>query len=242
MTVKPLTDRIAVVTGASRGIGNTLAKALAGAGAHVVAVARTQGALEELDDEIRAEGGSATLVPLDITDGAGVDRLGGALYERFGRVDVLVGNAGVLGPITPLSHCSPKDWDKVMAVNLTANWRLIRSFEPLLKLAPAGRAVFLTSGVARSHRPFWGAYAVAKAGLEAMAAIWAKELEITRVKVNLLDPGPLRTKMRETAMPGENPETLELPSVLVPHLFEMISPALEISGKVWSYRDKAWLA
>lgn len=242
MTVKPLTDRIAVVTGASRGIGNTLAKALAAAGAHVVAVARTQGALEELDDEIRADGGSATLVPLDITDGAGVDRLGGALYERFGRVDILIGNAGVLGPVTPLSHCSPKDWDKVTALNLTANWRLIRSMEPLLKLAPAGRAVFLTSGVARSHRPFWGPYAVAKAGLEAMVSIWAKELEITKVKANLLDPGPLRTKMREAAMPGEDPETLELPSVLVPHVFEMISPSLEISGKVWSYRDKAWLA
>lgn len=242
MTAKPLTDRIAVVTGASRGIGFTLAKELAKAGAHVVAVARTQGALEELDDEIRAEGGAATLVPLDITDGAAIDRLGGALYERFGRVDVLVGNAGVLGSITPLSHCSPKEWDKVMAVNVTANWRLIRSLEPLLKLSDAGRAVFLTSTVARKHRAFWGPYAVTKAALECMIGTWAKELEITKVKVNLLNPGPIRTKMRAHAMPGEDPETLDEPTVLVPALFEMISPALEVSGQVWDHPSKSWIA
>lgn len=242
MTAKPLTDRIAVVTGASRGIGFTLAKELAKAGAHVVAVARTQGALEELDDEIRAEGGAATLVPLDITDGAAIDRLGGALYERFGRVDILVGNAGVLGSITPLSHCSPKEWDKVMAVNVTANWRLIRSLEPLLKLSDAGRAVFLTSTVARKHRAFWGPYAVTKAALECMIGTWAKELEITKVKVNLLNPGPIRTKMRAHAMPGEDPETLDEPTVLVPALFEMISPALEVSGQVWDHPSKSWLA
>ncbi|MER2605391.1 MAG: SDR family NAD(P)-dependent oxidoreductase [Siculibacillus sp.] len=242
MTDKPLADRIAVVTGASRGIGRTLALALARAGAHVVAIARTTGALEELDDEIRAAGGeAATLVPLDLTDGDGIDRLGGALYERFGRVDALIGNAGILGPITPMSHCSPKDWKQIMDVNVTANARLIRSFEPLLKLAPAGRAIFLTSGAARRIRPFWGPYAVSKAALEAMIATWAQETAITPIKVNLLNPGPLRTKMREKAMPGEDPMSLETPDVLVPHVFEMLSPALEHSGRVFDYPTKGWI-
>lgn len=241
MTALPLSDRIAVVTGASRGIGYTLARELAKAGAHVVAVARTTGALEELDDEIRAAGGTATLVPLDITDGDGIDRLGGALYERFGRVDILVGNAGMLGPISPLSHVGPKDWDKVMALNVTANWRLIRSLEPLLKQSDAGRAVFLTSGAARRIRAFWGPYAVSKAALEAMIATWAKELEITAVKVNLLNPGPLRTKMRAQAMPGEDAETLERPIVLVPHVMDLLSPTLEQSGRVWNYPTRSWL-
>ena len=152
MTDKPLAERVALVTGASRGIGYTLAKELARAGAHVVAVARTQGGLEELDDEIRAFGGSATLVPVDLTDGPAIDRLGGALFERFGKLDILIGNAGTLGPTGPLSHAAPKDFDKVIAVNITANWRLVRSMEPLLKLAPAGRAVFLTSSAARRRR------------------------------------------------------------------------------------------
>ena len=242
MTEKILTDRIALVTGASRGIGYTLAKELARAGAHVVAVARTQGALEELDDEIRAFGGSATLVPLDLTDLAGIDRLGGALWERFGRLDILIGNAGVLGPVGPLSHAGPKDFEKVIAVNIVANWRLVRSMEPLLKLAPAGRAVFLTSSAARRIRPFWGPYAMSKAALEAMVATWAMELEITPVKVNSINPGPLRTKMRAQAMPGEDAETLDRPIVLVPKLMELVSPALEISGRVWDHPTQSWLS
>lgn len=241
MTALPLSDRIAVVTGASRGIGYTLARELAKAGAHVVAVARTTGGLEELDDEIKSAGGSATLVPLDLTDGDGIDRLGGALYERFGRVDILIGNAGILGPTSPLGHVGPKDWDKVMAINVTANWRLIRSLEPLLKLSTAGRAIFLSSGAARRIRAFWGPYAVSKAALEAMIATWAKELEITNVKVNLINPGPLRTKMRAQAMPGEDAETLEQPIVLVPHVFDLLSPALTESGRVWNYPTKRWL-
>ncbi|NLH82420.1 MAG: SDR family NAD(P)-dependent oxidoreductase [Phyllobacteriaceae bacterium] len=242
MTEKILSDRIALVTGASRGIGYTLAKELARAGAHVVAVARTQGALEELDDEIRTLGGSATLVPLDLTDLEGIDRLGGALWERFGRLDVLIGNAGILGPVGPLSHAGPKDFEKVIAVNIVANWRLVRSMEPLLKLAPAGRAVFLTSGAARRIRPFWGPYAMSKAALEAMVATWAMELEITPVKVNLINPGPLRTKMRAQAMPGEDAETLDRPIVLVPKLMELVSPALEISGRVWDHPTQSWLS
>lgn len=241
MTALPLADKIALVTGASRGIGRTLALELARAGAHVVAVARTQGALEELDDEIRGLGSSATLVPLDLTDFAGIDRLGGALWERFGRLDVLIGNAGILGPTSPLSHADPKDFEKTLAVNLTANWRLLRSMEPLLKLAPAGRAVFLTSSAARRFRPFWGAYAITKAALEAMVATWAQELTITAVKVNCINPGPLRTRMRAQAMPGEDAETLDLPIVLVPKLMELVSPALEISGRVWDHPTQSWL-
>lgn len=241
MTDKPLTDRIALVTGASRGIGWTIATELAKAGAHVVAVARTTGALEELDDAIRAEGGTATLVPLDLTDFEAIDRLGGALWERFGRLDILIGNAGLLGPTGPLAHAGPKDFEKVMAVNVTANWRLIRSFEPLLRLAPAGRAVFLTSSAARRIRPFWGPYAASKAALEALVATWAQELAVTPIKVNAINPGPLRTKMRAQAMPGEDAETLDRPIVLVPKLMELVSPALEVSGCVWDHPKQIWL-
>lgn len=241
MTDTPLADRIALVTGASRGIGYTVARELARAGAHVVAVARTVGGLEDLDDEIKGFGGTATLVPVDLTDSAAIDRLGGALFERFGRLDGLVANAGILGPISPLGHVAPKDWDKVMAVNVTANWRLIRSLEPLLKLAPAGRAVFLTSGAARRIRPFWGPYAISKAALEAMVATWASELEITRVKANLINPGPIRTQMRAQAMPGEDAETLDPPAVLLPKLVELLSPACETSGRVWNHPTQSWL-
>ena len=242
MTTKPLTDRIALVTGASRGIGWTVATELARAGAHVVAVARTTGALEELDDTIRAFGGTATLVPLDLGDGDAIDRLGGALWERFGRLDILIGNAGVLGPIGPLSHAGPKDFEKVMAINVTANWRLIRSFEPLLKLAPAGRAVFVSSGAARRFRPFWGPYAASKAALEALIATWAQETaSLTAIKVNGVNPGPLRTGMRAQAMPGEDVETLDRPIVLIPKLMELVSPALAISGRIWDHPSQAWL-
>jgi NAD(P)-dependent dehydrogenase (short-subunit alcohol dehydrogenase family) len=241
MTERPLLDRIVVVTGASRGIGRTLARAIAAAGAHVVAVARTVGGLEDLDDEIRGDGGSATLVPLDLTDGDGIDRLGASLYERFGRLDGLLGNAGILGPISPLGHVAPKDWDRAIAVNVTANWRLIRSLDPLLRRAPSGRAVFVTSGVARRPRAYWGAYAVSKAALEAMAITWARESEKTPLKINLISPGPLRTEMRAAAMPGEDPDTLSPPDVLVPAVLRMLSPELEESGRVWDHRTQAWL-
>jgi NAD(P)-dependent dehydrogenase (short-subunit alcohol dehydrogenase family) len=241
MTDKPLLDRIVVVTGASRGIGRTLASAIGAAGAHVVAVARTVGGLEELDDEIRARGGAATLVPLDLTDGAAIDRLGGVLFERFGRVDGLVGNAGILGPISPLGHVSPKDWERALAVNVTANWRLIRSLDPLLRRSEAGRAVFVTSSAARRIRAYWGAYAVSKAALEALAVTWARETETTPVKVNLLNPGRLRTKMRAAAMPGEDPETLDTPDVLVPAVLRLLSTETTESGRVWDHPTQAWL-
>lgn len=232
--------RLALVTGASRGIGYALARALGKEGAHVIALARTVGGLEELDDEIRAAGGSTTLVVADLKDFDGIDRLGAGIYERWGKLDIVVGNAGVLGPISPLGHVDPKDWDEVMAVNVTANWRLIRSLDPLLKRSDAGRAVFVTSGVAVARRAFWGPYSVSKAALEALVATYAREIEITSVKANLFSPGAIRTAMRARAMPGEDPETLPLPEALVGSLFGLLDPSLEISGKTFDFRSQSW--
>jgi NAD(P)-dependent dehydrogenase (short-subunit alcohol dehydrogenase family) len=218
----PLTDKIAVVTGASRGIGRASALALAKAGAHVVIVARTEGGLTELDDEIRtATGQSATLVPLDIADGDGLDGLGLALHQRFGRIDILVHAAGILGPITPVAHIEPKHWDRVVAVNLTATYRVIRSFEPLLRASDAGRAIFLTTGRVAEPKAFWGPYGITKAGMEHMVRTWADELEQTKVRAVLLSPGPMRTQMRAEAMPGEDPETLPHPSEIGPLIVEL---------------------
>jgi len=218
----PLTDKIALVTGASRGIGRASALALAKAGAHVVAVARTEGGLTELDDEIRAATGEpATLVPLDIAEGNGLDHLGLALHQRFGRLDVLVHAAGMLGPMTPMSHLEPHHWDKVVALNLTATYRLLRSFEPLLKASDAGRAIFLTTGRVAQPKAFWGPYGTTKAGMEHMVRTWADELEQTQVRAVLLSPGPMRTKMRAEAMPGEDPETVTPPEEIGPLIVEL---------------------
>ena len=231
----PLADRIALVTGASRGIGYATALALAKAGAHVVALARTVGGLEELDDAIKGLGGSATLVPLDLKDYAGIDRLGLALHERFGRLDVLVGNAGILGPLSPLAHVETKAWDEVMAVNVTANWRLIRATDQLLKFSDAGRVVFLSSGVATRPRAYWGPYAVSKAALETLARIYAAETATTNVRVNVFRPGPIRTRIRAQAMPGEDPMTLELPDKVAEKIVEMCLPSMQESGKLYAY-------
>ncbi len=231
-----LPGAVAVVTGASRGIGYAVAKALAAEGAHVVAVARTVGGLEELDDEIRAGGGSATLVPADLKDYAAIDRLGGAIFERWKRLDVLVGNAGVLGRLTPLPHLDPRVWDDAMGINVTANFRLIRSLDPLLRQSKAGRAVFVTSGAAANFRAYWGAYAISKAALEALAKTYAAETVKTPVKVNLANPGPTRTKMRADAMPGEDPSTLPAPEEFAAALVSLCLPDWDETGRVYDFK------
>jgi NAD(P)-dependent dehydrogenase (short-subunit alcohol dehydrogenase family) len=219
---------VAIVTGASRGIGRAAAFALAQAGAQVVATATNQGALEELDDEVRTSTGrSLTLVPLDLKDGDGLDRLGAAINERWGRLDALVASAAVLGPMSPLGHVEPKDWARVMAVNLTANWRLIRSVDPLLRSSDAGRAVFLTSRVAAEPKAYWGPYAVSKAGLEALVRTYADETETTPVRVAIYDPGRTRTRMRAEAFPGEDAATLPAPESHAPAILELLRPDRE---------------
>jgi NAD(P)-dependent dehydrogenase (short-subunit alcohol dehydrogenase family) len=237
----PLSDRIALVTGASRGIGYATALALARAGAHVVAVARTVGGLEELDDAINSLGGSATLVPLDLKDSPGIDRLGLALHERFGRLDVLVGNAGILGPLSPLDHVEAKAWDEVMAVNVTANWRLIRAMDRLLKSSPAGRVVFVSSGAAALALAYWGPYAVSKSALDTLARTYAAETASTSVRVNVFAPGPIRTRMRAQAMPGEDPVTLEAPEKVAEKIVELCLPAMQESGKLYAYPQRRLL-
>ncbi|MEP4051816.1 MAG: SDR family NAD(P)-dependent oxidoreductase [Litorimonas sp.] len=224
------TGRIVLVTGASRGIGYATAKQLAAAGAHVIAIARTQGGLEDLDDDIKASGGQCTLVPMDLKDGDSIDRLGKALHDRFGKLDGLLLNAGQLGDITPLPHIKPADWDSVMSVNLTANYRLIRALDPLLRASDAGRVVAVTSSVAQSHRAYWGAYAVSKAGLETMANIYAQETEIASVRVNIYDPGGTRTAMRAKAVPGEDASTLPDPSEHWPNLSKLLSSDFAETG------------
>jgi NAD(P)-dependent dehydrogenase (short-subunit alcohol dehydrogenase family) len=236
----PLAGRVAVVTGASRGIGYEAAKGFAAAGAHVVALARTVGGLEELDDEVKAAGGSATLVPLDLRDFEGIDRLGAAVYERWGRLDVLLANAGILGQLSPLGHVPPKVWDDVMAINVTANWRLIRSLDPLLRQSDAGRALFLTSGAARRCRPFWGPYSASKAALEALVQTYAGETAKTSIRVVAIDPGRMRTAMRAQAMPGEDPQTLPHPSELVPDLVEMASPLFDRTGVLFEFPGRTY--
>jgi NAD(P)-dependent dehydrogenase (short-subunit alcohol dehydrogenase family) len=234
---KPLASRIALITGASRGIGYHAALALARAGAHVVAVARTVGGLEELDDAIRAEEGSATLVPLDITDYAGIDRLAVALKERYGKLDCLIGNAGILGgALSPLDHVQPPDWDNVMAVNVTANWRLIRAFSDLLKASDAGRAVFISSGLVHNTRAYWGAYAASKAALEALTRTFAAETASTNVKVNVLGPGPVGTRMLGTAMPGLDLTTVDPPEKVAPAVVALCLPSMTESGRYFDLR------
>jgi len=230
-----LEGRVAVVTGASRGIGRAAALALAEAGAHVVAVARTVGALEELDDAIRAAGSSATLVPFDLADYDAIDRLGAAINERWKRLDILVGNAGILGALMPIGHITPKVWGQVMDVNVTANWRLIRSLDPLLRMSDAGRVVFVSSGAASKCRAYWGPYSVSKAALEALVRTYAAETETTAIRAMLLNPGPLRTGMRRSAMPGEDPETLKTPEDLAPHFVRLAAPDWTETGKLYDF-------
>ena len=231
--------RIVLVTGASRGIGRSVSLALAAEGAHVIAVARTVGGLEELDDAIRRAGGSATLVPLDLKDYSGIDRMGAAIFERWGRLDALFGNAGILGTLSPVTHLQPSVWDDLLAVNLTANWRLIRALDPLLRLSEAGRALFVSSAVARLNRPFWGGYAISKAALEMLVQTYAAELAGSMVVANLLNPGPTRTRMRAEAMPGEDPMTLPAPEELTPLILELLSPQCTDNGQLFAFKRPA---
>lgn len=223
---QPLASRVALVTGASRGIGRASALALGEAGAHVIAVGRTQGALEELDDAIRSAGGErATLVPMDLANGAGIDQLGFEIFQRHKRLDILVHAAAMLGGLRPVAHIPPELWDKIVAVNLTAVFRLIRSLEPLLKASDAGRAIFLTSGRARSPKAFWGSYAATKAALEALVRCWADEVDGSALRAVILDPAAMRTKMREQAYPGEDPATLTDPAEIGPLIVELARSA-----------------
>ncbi|MEM9600627.1 MAG: SDR family NAD(P)-dependent oxidoreductase [Pseudomonadota bacterium] len=234
----PLEGRITLVTGASRGIGYAAATALAAAGSHIVAIARTQGGLEDLDDAIAAAGGTCTLVPMDLTDFDQIDRLGALLHDRYGRLDGLLCNAAILGGITLTNHTTPKDWMKVMDVNLTAPYRLIRSMDPLLRESASGRAGFMTSSVARAPRAHWGAYAASKAGMEAFVRCWADEIDnITNIKVNLLNPGATRTQMRAKAMPGEDPETLPSPGDIAPLIVNMLSPDYADHDTLVTFRE-----
>src|SRR3954451_12216996 len=239
----PLASRIALVTGASRGIGYATARALARAGAHVVAVARTQGGLEELDDEIRKEtGNGATLVPLSMTDTDGVARLGAALHERHGKLDILIGNAAVPGPSSPLGHIELKPWNDVIAINLTANFQLIRCMEPLLKQSDAGRAVFLTAAAAHKANAYVGPSAASKAALETLVRVWANETASTRLRVNLLNPGPIRTRMRASVFPGEDPLTLDTPEQVAESILPMCAPEWTETGKFYDYKSRSLMS
>ncbi|WP_346294917.1 SDR family NAD(P)-dependent oxidoreductase [Rhodopseudomonas sp. P1] len=232
---QPLASRIALVTGASRGIGYATAKALAKAGAHVIAVARTQGGLEELDDEVRKDGGHPlTLVPLDLTDYQAIGRLGGTIYERHGKLDVLVGNAGIGGPSSPLGHIELKPWLDVIGINLNVNFQLVRCMEPLLRASDAGRAVFLTSRAGGKAPGYRGPYAASKAALETLVQVWAKEVvNTTPIRINLFDPGPTRTKLRASVMPGEDPEILPTPDQAAELLLPLCLPSFTETGKLF---------
>lgn len=235
---KPLEGRIALITGASRGIGYHTALELSRLGAHVIAVARTQGGLEDLDDEIKSLGGTSTLVPLDLTDFDGLDRLGRAVYDRWGKLDILVANAAMLGTITPIGHVDIKTFDKVMTLNVTAIWRLMRSFDPLLRQSADGRALVLSSSVAHSARAFWGPYAASKAAVEVLARTWAEENKNMTLKVNSVDPGATRTAMRAQAAPGEDPLSLPHPSEVGKLIASICLPDIRESGKLFIVRQK----
>jgi NAD(P)-dependent dehydrogenase (short-subunit alcohol dehydrogenase family) len=243
--VKPLAalprfdEKVVLVTGASRGIGRAIASALARQGAHVIATARTKGALEELDDEIKALGARISLLRLDLKDGVQIDTLGPTLYQRWRRLDIFVGSAGVLGPLTPLGHVSEKDWSETLAVNLNANWRLLRTLDPILRLSTAGRVLFVTAGEARCCRAYWGPYSVSKAGLEALAKTYAHEVQSTPVRVNLLDPGRVRTRLRRLAYPGEDENTLPPPEALVPLALSLLTEETASSGEVFLFKPHA---
>jgi len=232
LTQQRLKDRIALITGASRGLGRAVALAYAREGAHVLLLSRSLTTLGRVDDEIRAAGGTASLIPLDLADGPAIDALGPSLYERFGKLDVLVGSAAMLGALSPLPHIASAHWDRVLAVNLTANWRLIRTLDPLLRRSDAGRAIFVTSSVARSARAYWAPYSVSKAALETLAKTYANETADTPIKVNLVDPGAMATRMRAEAYPGEDQANLPPPAAVTDVFVELAMADVEMTGEI----------
>jgi NAD(P)-dependent dehydrogenase (short-subunit alcohol dehydrogenase family) len=232
MTEGRLAGRVALVTGASRGLGAAIAERFAAEGAHLVLVARTQGGLEETDDRVRAAGGTATLVPLDLTKFDEIDRMAAAIAQRFGRLDILVGNAGMLSPLTPVGHLQPKDWQAVMDLNVTANWRLLRAFDPGLRRSDSGRVIMVTSGAAMEAFAYWSAYAASKAALETLVSSYAKEIAKTSIRANLLDPGAMRTAMRAEAFPGEDPASVRLPEEVAPVAVSLAEASCSLHGQV----------
>jgi NAD(P)-dependent dehydrogenase (short-subunit alcohol dehydrogenase family) len=238
MMSRQLEGKVALITGASRGLGYAAALHLAKEGVHIIATARTRGGLEELDDAVKAAGSTATLVPMNLTDYEAIDRLGAAIFERWKKLDILIGNAGTLGKLTPLAHVDPKVWDDALATNLTANYRLIRSMDPLLQAAPNGRAIFVTSGLAQKCWAYWGSYSIGKAALDALMKTYAAEVATTNLRVNCFSPGATRTKMRATAMPGEDPATLPTPEEVSAQMVAMCLPEFEDNGGVWKYDVK----
>ncbi|UXN07292.1 SDR family NAD(P)-dependent oxidoreductase [Bartonella sp. HY761] len=231
-----LGGKVALVTGASRGIGKAFCLELAKRQCHIIAVARTVGGLEELDDEVQALGGTTTLVPLDLSDMDGIDRLGASIFERWGYLDILLANAGILGPISPVAHIEASEFDKIMAINVTSQWRLIRSTEPLLREAMAGRAILMSSGAAHRVRAFWGAYGASKAALEVLGRAWADEMRQTNLRINLVNPGATRTDMRAKAMPGEDPLTLPTAAEVASSMIPLVAPDLNDHGRLFDVR------
>ncbi len=239
MSEKRLENRIALVTGASRGFGRAMAIELAKEGAHIVALARTAGALEELDDEVRSMGAPITILKLDLRAADKIDQIGPALYQRWQKLDIFVGAAGILGPLSPLPHVTADAWDVVIDINLTANWRLVRTLDPLLKASDAARVLFTTAGEANGLSPYWGPYAIAKAGLEALAKTYAEETINSNIRVNLLDPGPMRTGLRSKAFPGEDRTKLNDPRDVAARAVELLLPSFDKTGTRFTYAELA---
>lgn len=237
MSLKRLEGRIALVTGASKGVGRAIAMAYAAEGAHIIAIARDTAGLESLDDAINGLGGSATLVPMDLTEWAAIDGLAAPLLERYGRLDALVGNAGMLGQLSPMGHFPPDVWEQAFKLNVHANWRLIRALDPLLRASDAGRVLFVTSGITRVASPFWGLYGATKAALEKMAETYAVEMKQTKVRVNVINPGPTRTAMRAGAFPGEDPMTLPAPEEIMEGFIQAVMPQFDGNG-LWIAADE----
>ncbi|MEK9855718.1 MAG: SDR family NAD(P)-dependent oxidoreductase [Rhodobiaceae bacterium] len=241
LTTPDLSGKLVLVTGATRGIGRAVAMAAASAGAELIITGRTIGALEEVDDEIKASGGHATIVEMDMKDTAAIPRLAAAIAERWGRLDGLVANAAILTALTPVGHVTPEDWETNIAVNLTGQWHMIRAFDPLLRAAPAGRAILVTSGAAVGSRPFWGPYAATKAGLEALGRSWAGESEQTSLRINMMNPGGTATTMRASAFPGEDPASLPQPADIAPAFLALLAEDCPWHGEVVNAREIAGL-